>query len=137
MIAEGLNISPLNSSTEAVDAINAVENIGTVLIQRGFFFVFMGLIIGTMISAFFIDSHPIFLFLYIIFLAVSIMLSVYLGNAYENLTELTIFANISATQTLINFVMNNIVVIMVAVGSLSIIIVFSKFSSGGGGGGRL
>ncbi len=128
----------MNSSTEAVDAINAIENIGTTIIQRGFFFVFMGLIIGTMISSFFIDSHPIFVFLYIIFLAVSIMLSVYLGNAYENLTELTVFADISTTQTLINFVMNNIVVIMVAVGSLSIIIVFAKFSTGGGGrGGRL
>lgn len=131
-ISTGLRDAGLNSSSEGAGAINEMSRIGTETIQRGFFLIFVGLIIATMISSFLGRTNPIFLFLYIIFLAITILLATYLGNAYELLSSTEMFSNTLTQQNLINYVMNNIVQITLGVGALSMVILFSKFTSGRG-----
>ena len=84
-----------------------------------------------MISSFLARTHPIFLFLYIIFLGITVFLATYLGNFYETFSSADIFVDTLASQTLINFVMNNIVKITLGVGALSMVILFSKFTTSG------
>lgn len=134
-ISGGLNSAGLNSSTEGTNAITRLGEFGTITIQRGFFLLFAGLIMGTLISSFFIRTHPIFIFLYIIFMGLTVFIGTYLGNAYETISNIEIFSDTLASQGLINIVMNNIVKIIIGVGALSLIIIFSKFTSGSGGGG--
>ncbi|KKN17073.1 hypothetical protein LCGC14_0969510 [marine sediment metagenome] len=131
-ISDGLAVAGLNDSAEGASAIAQMSNIGTNTIQRGFFLIFVGLIMSTMITSFFARTHPVFLFLYIIFLAITIFLATYLGNAYETLSNISIFADTLASQSLINLVMQNIVKISLGVGALSMVILFSKFVSGRG-----
>lgn len=131
-ISTGLAEAGLNDSSEGKAAISQMSNIGTTVIQRGFFLLFVGLIMSTMITSFLARTHPIFLFLYIIFLGITIFLATYLGNAYETLSSVSIFADTLTSQTLINLVMNNIVKISLGVGALSMVILFSKFTSGRG-----
>lgn len=130
-ITSGLNAAGLNSSSEGAGAITSLSNFGTITIQRGFFFLFVGLIISTMVTSFFARTHPIFLFLYISVLGVTVFLSVYLGRAYQQFTEISVFAETLSTQGLMNIVMSNIITIVIAVGAMSMIIVFSKFTTGG------
>ena len=132
-IADGLRSGGLNDTSEGAQAIQTVSDIGTITIQRGFFFLFVGLIISVMITSFFANTHPIFLFLYILFLGVSIFLATFLGNAYELVAGTSIFSDTLQSQTLINLVLNNIVIIVLAVGALSFVIVFAKFRSGSRG----
>lgn len=131
-IADGLNDAGMNSSSEGASAITSMGNFGTVTIQRGFLLLFMGLIASTMITSFFARTHPIFLFLYIFILALSIFIAVYLGDAYQQMISTPIFVDTVASQGLISLIMNHILTITLAVGVLSMIIVFSKFSTGGG-----
>ncbi len=132
-ISTGLQDASINSSTEGEAAINNMSDIGTLTLQRGFFLLFVGLFMGVMISSFLARTHPIFLFLYVIFLAITLLLAGYLGNFYETLTSISIFEDTLASQTLINLVMNNIVKISLGVGALSMVILFGKFSSARGG----
>ncbi len=128
-IADGLQGAGMDSSTEGAEAISKMSRVGTITIQRGFFLLFVGLIISTMITSFLVRTHPIFIFLYIIFLGITVFLGTYLGNMYETFSTNPVFANTLASQTLINAVMQNIIQIIIGVGALSIIIVFAKFSS--------
>jgi hypothetical protein len=130
-ISDGMRTAGMNNSVEGEGAITQLSNFGTVTIQRGVFLLFMGLIISTMVTSFFARTHPIFLFLYIMILGITVFLGVYLGRAYRQMTELPIFADTLASQTLMNIVMGNIITIVIAVGALSMIIVFAKFSAGG------
>ena len=130
-ISDGLDTAGMNSSTEGANAIDRMSDIGTVTIQRGFFLLFMGLIASMMITSFFARTHPIFLFLYVLVLGLTVFLAVYLGNAYQQLVATPIFVETLSTQGLINIVMNNILTIILAVGALSMVIVFAKFSTGG------
>jgi len=126
-ITSGLRNAGVNSTSEGENAINKLNDFGTQGIQKGFFFVFMGLCISVLISAFFIDTHPIFLFLYIIFLGIAVILAAYLANAYETFSQVPAFNSFYATQGLFTLVVSHIVLITVIVGALSFIIIFSKF----------
>lgn len=130
-ISSGLDDAGLGESSEGGSAINRLSDFGTITIQRGFLLIFGGLIISTMITSFFARTHPIFLFLYIMVLGITVFLSVYLGKAYQDLTNIDVFAETLASQTIMNAIMSNIITIVIAVGALSMIIVFSKFTSGG------
>lgn len=132
-ISDGLRTANLNNTSEGANAINQLENLGTIQLQRGFMLFFMGLIAGTMISAFLIRVHPIFLFLYIFFLILTVFLGTYLANAYDDLRNIPAFADQLASQTLINVVFENLVPILIAVGALSLFIAFAKFTSLFGG----
>ncbi len=136
-ISGGLQDAGLDSTTEGSFAINQLSSFGTVTIQRGFFLVFVGLIISTMVTSFFARTHPLFLFLYILILGITVFVGVYLGNAYQQFSEVELFADTLASQGLINIVMSNIITILIAVGALSMIIVFSKFTTGEGGSQRI
>ena len=131
-ISSGLNDAGLNSTTEGSNAIIGLGNFGTITMQRGFFLIFAGLVMGSLISSFFIRTHPIFMLLYIFFMGLTVFIGTYLGNAYEALTAISIFSDTLASQGLINIVMTNIVKITIGVGALSLIIIFAKFTSGRG-----
>ncbi len=137
-ISEGLENAGMGESSEGANAVQQLEKFGTTQIQMGFFLLFVGLIISTLISAFLIRVHPIFMFLYILFIILTVFLGTYLGNAYDQMRNISIFAETMESQTLINLVFENLLTIIIAVGSLSLVIIFAKFSSfGRSSGGQL
>ncbi len=130
-ISEGLRTGGLNNTDEGADAIDQLSEFGVKGIQRGYFLLFVGFIISTLITSFLVRTHPIFMFLYIFILGITIFIGTFLGNAYNDLVNNPVFADQLLSQTLFHLVMDNIIIILVAVGALSMIIVFSKFSSFG------
>lgn len=131
-LTNGLRTAGLNNSIEGINALNSMDLLGTSTINNGFLFLSIGLIASVMITSFLVRTHPIFLFMYIFFLAISILLSFYLGNIYQDMVANPIFASFVSSQTYINVFLNNIAEITLGVGAISIIIVFSKFSTFGG-----
>ena len=132
-ISDGLNTAGLNASAEGSRAIDEIAELGANGLQKGFFLLFVGLIMSTMITSFLTRSHPIFLFLYIFFLGITVLVGSYLGNAFEQFATNPVIADTLASQGYISIVMQNIVMITLVVGALSMIIVFAKFSSFLGG----
>jgi hypothetical protein len=131
-ISDGLNVGGLNNSQAGADAIADLNDIGTQTIDNGFGLVFIGLVASLMITSFLVKSSPIFLFMYIFFLMITLVVGIYLGNAYYDMQNLPIFSTIVANAPVMNTIMNHIVEITLAVGALSLVIVFSKFSGSGG-----
>lgn len=131
-ITTGLRTAGLNSTYEGENAIAQLNDFGTNGINNGFMLIFWGLTASMMITSFFVRTHPIFLFLYILFLIVTVIVSFYIGNAYHQLIDNPIFAGMVGTATFSTFVMNNIAEITIATVVLSMIIVFAKFSTFGG-----
>lgn len=131
-ITGGLRDANLNTTVELSNAIDSTQSIFNGLWNNGFMFLFFGLIASLMITSFLVRTHPIFLFLYIFVLAITLILGVYLGNAYYDLQSNVIFSGILANVPFINAVMNHIVEITLGIGALSMVIVFAKFSTFGG-----
>lgn len=130
-IADGLRAGGLNNTPEGTSAIDQLQDFGSNGIQRGFFLVFMGLLISNLVTAFLVRTHPIFLFLYIFILMITLLIGSYIGNAYDSMRNIPIFATQLANQSLINVVMENYLLIILGTAALSMVIVFAKFSSFG------
>ena len=136
-ISHGLETAGLNSTAGAQASIDELTELGVNGMQKGFLFLFTGFVMGLMISSFLVRTHPIFIFMYILFLGITVFLGTYIGNAFEQVATSPALADTTANQGLITIIMQNIVLITLVVGALSMIIIFAKFSStGGGGGGR-
>ncbi len=131
LISDGLNTAALNQSAEGRGVIEEIAQLGNQGLQRGFLFLFVGFIAGLMISSFLVRTHPIFMFLYILFLGLTVFLGTFLGNAFEQVVTSPALAATAADQGLITIVMQNIVLISLVVGALSMIIIFAKFSGVG------
>jgi len=131
-IAGGLNLAGMNESAEGKSAIDNVVEMGVTGMQRGFFLIFVGLIMGIMITSFLVRTHPIFIFMYILFLGLTVFLSTYIGNAFEQVVSTAALEGTVASQGFITIVMQNLLLITLVVGALSMIIIFAKFSSVGG-----
>lgn len=122
----------LNETAEVSTIADGLNQINTKTIDNGFVLMFSFLIIGIIVSSFLVRIHPVWLFLYIIFLAVGIMLGVFLGNAYQKITELGAFAEPIANMTKTVFIMQHSLKMFLAAGALSMIVIFSKIFRQGG-----
>lgn len=132
-LKDAIEESALNDSNTAGNYTAAIDNITTNTVHRGFALIFGFIVIGMMVSSFMVRIHPIFLFMYIIFLAISIFTCIPLANSYEMLMESSAIAEVAAQQTMINWIMQHLVIITLAVGALSMIIAFAKLVGGRGG----
>lgn len=137
-ITNGLEIAGLNNSAEGQASIDQLEEYGTEGIQKGYFFLMVGLIGSMMITSFFALTHRIFLFLYIFFLGITLFIGTYIGNAFEQFISTDSLVATAASQDMITIVMQNIVLITLITTALSMIIIFGRAfigrSPGGGSG---
>lgn len=131
-IKEVIDTTVLNESAAYASISQSFENINTYGVQRGFTLLFGLLIIGILLSSFLIRVHPVFIFLYILFLGIAIFISVYLANTYEMIVSNGLLAEISSNYATMTWVMQHIGVILLAVGALSMIVIFGKIITGGG-----
>lgn len=135
-ISDVISTTALNESSAAPTIISAFNYVNETVVQRGYIIMFAMLILGLLISSFLVRVHPIFIFIYIITLAFAVFLGVYLANIYETLIGIPEFAGLAANQTMITYVMQHAVKILIATWALSMIILFGKiFMSGSETGG--
>jgi len=133
ILKDTISTTALNDSSSASTIVDSFNTVNTVTVQRAFAFAVGILMIGVLVSSFLVRMHPAFLFLYIIILGFTIFVSVYTGNLYATIAEVDEFSSIASQNEMITFFMENIVKIVLALGALSMIIVFGKiFGSPGG-----
>lgn len=122
--------SVLNSTDVGQSSITMLDNFTSKTIQRGFVFLMAFIIIGMMISSFLVKIHPIFIFIYIFFLAIAVFIGVPLANTYQDLMNVDVLTSVSSQQTMINWIMEHFIGIIIGVGALSMIITFGKLVGG-------
>jgi hypothetical protein len=129
-ITSGLRLAGLNNTIQGSNAIDSLDSF-TGIINYGTFFIMVGLLMSILFTSFMVRSHPIFLILYILFAPISIILAVYLGNAYNTMVINSAFASVFASASMINLFFEHLVKITLVANFLSMIIVFAKFTSWG------
>ena len=93
---------------------------------------FIGLVMATLISSFFADTHPIWMGLYIFILIITVVVGAYLANAYETMINQNAFNG--WTQAYMTSIMQYIIPITIGVAVISFIIMFAKGAIYGSGG---
>lgn len=118
-----LNNSQVQSSPEAVAALNQGKAI-TNNFDYIWLFLFVGLLLGTLIASVLIDVHWIFIPIWIILFGASLLVGVIMNNIYAAFVE-----NSSLTPyegTFASAIIGNYVLVIIGVGILSMILMFGK-----------
>lgn len=122
-----------NESKEALSTVNAGMPIW---FDNAILFLFAGLIIATLISAFFIDSSPIFfVFGFIILILGGVVWVVVEETANDIITSDESYVNVTNLMPNTSFLMNNYLKIMIAIPFLVMVLLFAKGRLNQGGGG--
>lgn len=130
LIANGLEASGINTSNETQLAIDSLEETSTTGLNFAFIVLFGGIILVQFISAVLIKQNPVFVVLYFIMMIVAGMLSIYLSIAFDTFQDLPQFADALATQPVITFVWDNILIISVVIDILTMVAIFAKVGQG-------
>ena len=92
--------------------------------------IFVSLLLGLFATSFFIQTHPVFIPIYVLLLIVAILVAIPLSNAYVALTEEAVLAGTANRQLLIDFFMSKLPLVTFIIGLIALVITFAK--PGGG-----
>jgi len=112
--------SMFDEGEETIDRLDSV-----------YLIIFAGLIISILIVSFMINSHPIFIPIYIFLLGFAIVIGVIANKVYDEFAAHTDLSTIASNQTFMVAIMDHFISIIVAVGVISMIIIFAKPFQGG------
>lgn len=132
-ITNQISLTEIGSNEASVSALESTEN----TVGEGdmvFLFIFTGLVMAIFITSFFIDSSPILIPVYIIALALLLIFSAVSENVYHSFSEHPTFSEVSPNHPVINYIMEHLFLISIAVGVLSMILIFAKPRGYSGGG---
>ena len=91
-----------------------------------FGFLFIGASLAAAISAYFIDTHPIFFILTIIMLGIFIAIGAVISNAYYSVETSAAFSSFSSSFQLMHYLMNHLAHYILVEGALIVIALFTK-----------
>ena len=115
----------LNDSLPAKRTMNmGVAATGTLDVVVILFF--LAMVVGMIIYAVFVPTHPIFLVSFILVLALCILVAIPLSNGYEKLGDTATLEATSAAFPMTEHIMDNLPLYTLLIGAVGIIIMFAK-----------
>jgi flagellar biosynthesis protein FlhB len=97
------------------------------LIDNLFLFVFVLISLFVIISSFIIDTHPVFFIIAIVLFIAALVVSIFIGNAYDDLMHDTALATYANNLTYISWIMRHILELVLAVGFAVALALFAKY----------
>jgi len=129
-VANELKETDINNSEGAATALGFYDTLPTRL-DYIFLAIFLGVILGVFVSSFLIYTHPIFIPIYIILLGICVMVGEIMRNIHEEFTTNVDLVATSTTQVFANQIMENYVLTIVAIGVITMILLFGRMATTG------
>ena len=115
-----------DSTTEAKAASLAVTSRYPTIFDAGFIMFFVFVWIAILVSAWFIDTHPIFFIVSIIVFVFTIIVALALTETYTEFLLDADFVGFNTTFPMINFILNNLALFTLFIGFSVIVVLYGK-----------
>jgi len=125
MNTELIGTPAIASDADAVAAFNAI---GTTVNRLDYLVLalFIGLILGIIVTAWFVGGYPIFMFIYFIVIALGVLISAVLANVWETFTSEVVFGTTLSNFPITNNIILHLPVYVSVAGFIAIIVMFAK-----------
>lgn len=124
-ITQMVNTPAINESTEAVTALNSATDVNN-RFDYIVFGCFIGFVLAMMITGWLVGGHPIFMFIYFIFVIIAVVVAVVLSNTWEMVSTSSVFGTTIANFTITNHLLTNMPIYAAVIGILGLIVMFAK-----------
>lgn len=128
-LVPALKNTVIGEDANALAGLNSIQNYSNLALPGTFLIIFFGLLLGVLVSSFFIRTHPIFIPVYILFALISIVVAVALGNVWGNLKDVQDFQDVLDTNTItqiMDTIMSHLVLVTLVIFILTLIVIFAK-----------
>ena len=125
MVTNMVSVPAINSSAAAVSALNSTSTL-TNKYDYLIFGLFIGLILATIITGWFIGGQPIFMFLYFIIVVVGVIGSSILSYVWETTTTMVIFGSTIDAFPITNHILLNLPLYTTLFGFVGIVVMFAR-----------
>lgn len=132
-IMKDLNSEIQSDADMGTTAKNTSQNLTTrmpTIFDGGIMLLFVLLWIGTLVSAYLIDTSPVFFIVSVIVFVIVLIFAFALGNVYDELILDAEFSDVPTDFPMTNFLLGNIKIMIVVVGFSIMMVLYSKFRSG-------
>lgn len=123
-------VPPIKEQLGVREEINNTFDMGISTVQNTlpaiWLVMFAGLMIGLMITAWFIPTHPVFFPIFAILMVAAIIVGMGLSNAYEALNANAELASTAGNLGMVAFLMSHLPVVAFIIGLAVMIISFAK-----------
>lgn len=120
-----LLIPTINESSAAVEVFNAQSKV-TAKLDYVIFGLFIGLVLGLIISGWFVGGNPIFMAIYFLIIVISVAASAILSNVWETTTTASIFGSTIVNFPITNNLLLNLPLYLGVIGFLGMVVMFAK-----------
>ena len=123
-----------DNTTFSAEAIEVTETINTGYpkwFDGGFLLMFILLYIFVLVSAFFLDTHPLFFVFTILLLAFVLIVGAVLANSWEEIISDGDFGAVSASFPITSFIISHMVETVLIIGASIAFVLYGKASRGG------
>jgi len=125
MVGNMLLNNQINQTTGTVSALNATTAMTNQLDYVAFGF-FIAFIFAIIITGFFVGGHPLFMFLYFLVVSVLVVVSAFLSNAWETISQNASLIGSLANFPIMNHILTNFPLYIAVIGTVGIIVMFAK-----------
>src|SRR6056297_3399474 len=101
---------------EVNDSFQATTNVAQNTLSTIWYVMFGGLLLGLLITAWYMPTHPVLVAPFIILLLIAIILGVAMSNSYEKLHDVEQLEDTAESQSSIYFMMSNLPYIALVIG---------------------
>lgn len=118
-----VEIPVIAEDTHVVEAFNGIN---TTINKLDYFIfgVFIALMIGFLISSWFVGGYPVLVIIYIIVIIVSVVLGGVLANVWETMAQGAIFGDTVSNFPITNNLLTNLPLYNLIIGALGMIVMF-------------
>lgn len=117
--------TPLNSTAGSMLGITTMSTSGASSFQQVYLFVLGFFIVGMMVTAYLVPTHPIAIPVYIFAVALSVITAVVLSNGYQA-TNVGVLSTVYSQQIIIKTIMENLVAIATISAGISMFVMFAR-----------
>jgi len=125
-INQMINQTVINQSVPTVTELNNIKTNTLTRLDYVVFGVFIALTLALIITGWLIGGNILFMFLYFIFIVFGIILGAVLSNAWEQVSQSSIFGTTVSAFPLANNILSNLPIYLAAIGFIGLIVMFAK-----------
>jgi len=115
----------INESAAATETMTVSKTISNRL-DYVIFGLFIALVLGVIITGWFVGGNPIFMFIYFIVVVIAVVLGMIFSNVWTNISESSIFGTTVTYFTITNNIMVNLPIYLAIIGIIGLVVMFAK-----------
>jgi len=129
-IRASLNETGVSTVNQSLASLDVISNNFPSVFDGAILVILIGLWIFALVSAYFIDSHPLFLILSVILLIFVLIASAIITNAGQEILDDSVFSSVTGSFPITTWIISHLLIVILVIGFSIVAVLYGKSRGG-------